>query len=1033
MHTCRHYGRKIKVGDTGFMETNKLLDCIEKSPFCVVFSLREKQTLAQYGRIVPFSIGQTVQDKEELSEFMYTIVSGEVRMIDERPDGTEISLGLLKEGDCFGWESGTKQSNQPVTYSAAGSVRLLAIPIEQLREVLSHNPGLEDLLATYASSRAVSMFLRRTSLLSSEDYQAVRTFLERMTVIHADKGEPIVREGDEGDAFYIIHSGHCEVVKEADGAVLNRLLSGDFFGELALLTGARRQATVVAVEPAQLFRLSKDDFDVMIVEYPALRTAIERISSNYVSKASKYDDDEEDQMHGAEAPSGQSAKPESVVKKGSRRFRLYKYPIRLQQNEMDCGPTCLAMVMAYYGSRIPINRIREQTEMSRSGSTLYGLMETAESLGLAAQGFTTQLDALSEIKLPAIAHWKGEHFIVVYEVTNKHVMVGDPAYGLEKKSRADFEAGWSGAILTLTPTDRLAASERMRSPVSRFAAYVTPNRKALIALLITSLLVQLTALMIPIVTQVIVDKVLVQEQSDLLRMLLVGMLALSLCYMVSNSFRTFLAARIALKIDIGMLGDFYKHLLSLPLSFFLARTIGDLTSRVGENQKIRRMLTTGAVQLLLDSLTIVIYGTLLFVYQVKLALIAFAILPCYIALVLLFSPLMRRNSRKQFEAEAESQTTMVEAIKLISTVKALAAEPTIRWKLMDKLQLALKQRIKAIRLLVVSETIADFIKMIGSSLVLYGGAVFVMRGQLTVGQFVAFLSVYFTVTQSITQMLQMLNDMMEVRVSMERIDDVFRANPEEPEPQHMRRLAALKGSIQFDNVSFRYSKDGPNILQQINLKIEPGQTVALVGRSGAGKSTFANLLTKLFAPSSGTIRIDGHDIRQIHAASLRRKIGIVQQENRVFRATIQDNIAIRFPSATLEEVEAAAKLAGAYDFIAALPLGFKTMIGEGGLSLSGGQLQRIAIARALLGEPGILIFDEATSALDSESERIIQQNMDRMLKGRTCLIIAHRLSTVQKADRIVVLDRGAVVESGSHAELIEAKGLYYYLISQQLS
>jgi len=1010
------------------METNKLLDCMEKSPFCSVFSLREKQTLAQYGRIIPFSIGQTVQDKNEGSAFMYIVVSGEVRMIDERSDGTEISLGLLKEGDCFGWEDGTKQANQSVFYCAAGSVRLLAIPIEKLREVLAHNPGLEDLLATYASSRAVSMFLRRTSLLSSEDYQAVRTFLERMTVVHAEKGEPIVREGDEGDAFYIVHSGHCEVVKEADGAVLNRLLPGDFFGELALLTGARRQATVVAVEPAQLFRLSKEVFDVMIVEYPALRTAIESISSNYVAKASKYDDDEEDQMDRSEVSFGQS-----VVKKGNRRFRLHKYPIRLQQNEMDCGPTCLAMVMAYYGSRIPINRIREQTEMSRSGSTLYGLMETAESLGLAAQGFTTQLDALSGMKLPAIAHWKGEHFIVVYEVTKKHVIVGDPAYGLEKKSKSDFEAGWSGAILTLTPTDRLASSERMRSPISRFIAYVAPNRKALISLLLTSLLVQLTALMIPIFTQVIVDKVLVNEQRDFLQMLLVGMLALSLCYIVSNSFRHFIAARIALKIDIGMLGDFYKHLLSLPLSFFLARTIGDLTSRVGENQKIRRMLTTGAVQLMLDSLTIVIYGTLMFVYHVKLAFIAFAIIPCYIALVLLFSPLMRRNSRKQFEAEAESQTTMVEAIKLISTVKALAAEPTIRWKLMDKLQLALKQRIKAIQLLVASETIADFIKMIGNSLVLYGGAVFVMRGQLTVGQFVAFLSVYIAVTQAITQMLQMLNDIMEVRVSMERIDDVFSANPEELEPQNMRRMAALKGNIQFENVSFRYSKDGPDILQQINLKIQPGQTVALVGRSGAGKSTFANLLTKLFAPSRGTIRVDGHDIRQIHAASLRRKIGIVQQENRVFRATIQDNIAIRFPSATLEEVEAAAKLAGAYDFIAALPLGFKTMIGEGGLSLSGGQLQRIAIARALLGEPGILIFDEATSALDSESERIIQQNMDTMLKGRTCLIIAHRLSTVQKADLIVVLDRGAVVETGSHTELIEARGLYYYLISQQLS
>ncbi len=1012
---------------------NRQLGYLEQVPFFSVLSLSEKQLLSRHAQLLRFTIGQTILEKDGIPQYLYCVISGAVRMIDERPDGTESSLGLLNDGDSFGWDGDAERPINPVAYSTAEDAQLLTVPVETLRELFSHHPELRQLFSTYMSSRAVTMFLRRTALLSSEDHQAVRKFLERMTVIQADKGQSIVRQGDEGDAFFIVHSGHCEVVKEEDGSVINRLIPGDFFGELALLTGARRKATVVAASAAQLFRLSKIDFDAMIVEHPALRTAIESISSNYASHASKYEDD--DVMEELAAASSQSVQWVEVERKHPRpaRFRLRKYPIRLQQNEMDCGPTCLAMVMAYYGSRIPIGRIREQTEMSRSGSTLYGLTETAESLGLAAQGFTTQPGALSRMKLPAIAHWKGEHFIVVYEVTDSHIIVGDPAYGLDRKSRAEFESGWSGAILTLTPTDRLASHERMRSPISRFIAYVTPNRNALLLLFATSLLVQLTALAIPIFTQVIVDKVLVGHQSDLLRILLVGMLALSGCYIVANSFRNFIAARIALKIDIGMLGDFYKHLLSLPLSFFLARTIGDLTSRVGENQKIRRMLTSGAVQLLLDCLTVLIYGTLMLVYHVKLSLIAFSILPCYAALVLLFSPLMRKNSRRQFEAEAESQTTMVEAIKLISTVKALAAEPAIRWKLMDKLQLSLKQRIKAIQLLVASETVADFIRTIGNALVLYAGAVFVMHGQLTVGQFVAFLSLYFTVTQSITQMLQMLNDMMEVRVSMERIDDVFMAHPEEPEPQNMRRLAALKGHIRFDDVSFRYSKDGPYILKRIQLNIEPGQTVAIVGRSGAGKSTFANLLTKLFAPSTGTIRIDGHDIRHIHAASLRRKIGIVQQENRVFRATIQDNIAIRFPSATLEEVEAAAKLAGAYDFIAELPLGFKTMIGEGGLSLSGGQLQRIAIARALLGEPGILIFDEATSALDSESERIIQTNMDAMLRGRTCLIIAHRLSTVQKADLIVVLDRGEIVETGSHAELIDAKGLYFYLVSQQLS
>ncbi len=511
------------------METNKYIGYVEQVPFFGVLSLDEKQMLSKHARMLAFSIGQTIQEKDDIPQYLYCVVSGEIRMIDERPDGSENSLGLLKDGDSFGWEGDEERPGNPVVYSAAGNARVLAIPIETLRELFAHNPGLKQLLVTYMSSRAVTMFLRRTELLSIEDHQAVRKFLERMTVIHAEKGQSIVRQGDVGDAFFIVHTGQCEVVNEEDGTVINRLISGDFFGELALLTGARRKATVIAAADAQLFRLSKNDFDAMIVQHPALRTAIESIAIHYVSETSKYDDD--DATGEIAAASSHAVRWAEIDRKRPFRFRWRKYPIRLQQNEMDCGPTCLAMVMAYYGSRIPINRIREQTEMSRSGSTLYGLMETAESLGLAGQGFTTRMDALSGMKLPAIAHWKGEHFIVVYEVTPKHVIVGDPAYGLERKTRADFEAGWSGAILTLAPTDRLAASERMRSPVSRFLAYVTPNRKALISLLVLSLLVQLTALMIPIVTQVIVDKALIKGQGDLLQALLVGMLALSLCYM----------------------------------------------------------------------------------------------------------------------------------------------------------------------------------------------------------------------------------------------------------------------------------------------------------------------------------------------------------------------------------------------------------------------------------------------------------------------------------------------------------------------
>jgi ATP-binding cassette subfamily B protein len=438
---------------------------------------------------------------------------------------------------------------------------------------------------------------------------------------------------------------------------------------------------------------------------------------------------------------------------------------------------------------------------------------------------------------------------------------------------------------------------------------------------------------------------------------------------------------------------------------------------------------------LLDLLTIVAYLGLMLAYSAELTLVAALFLPLYAALVLVITPVLQRQYREAFQRSAEAESHMVESVTGIGTVKAAAAERPVRWRFEGLMVRALNVQFRGALTSTAGYAAASVLQTLNALLLLWYGAGLVIAGRMSVGQLVAFNVLVLGVNRAILGVLDLWDEVQEVRVSLERLSDVFDAAPEEtPDGERvLDRLPPLQGYIRFDNVTFRYAERGDrNALQNVNLEIAPGQTVALVGRSGAGKSTFANLLLRLYEPTEGRITVDRFDIRQVSLASLRSQIGVVPQEVFLFSGTIRDNIAFGEPGATLEEVVGAAMLAGAHEFISELPLGYDTVIGERGQSLSGGQRQRIAIARALFKKPRILIFDEATSALDTESERAIQQNLDHILKNRTTLIIAHRLSTVRNADQIVVLDQGIIVETGTHDALMRQRGLYHYLISQQM-
>jgi ATP-binding cassette subfamily B protein len=989
----------------------------------------EVDRLAERFTLVRYRLGQVVCRAGEKSDAFFLVYEGRARVVAPAPDGGEVTVGMLTRGSHFGEHGLLRDAPRQYTVRAASELALLRLPEADFDRLLERRPELEAHFARHDSEIAILNFLKLYTVLAPLSPGEIRGLLGRMEVREFGAGEPIVREGDVGDAFYILRTGSARVVKDSEnGRVLGHLKPGDGFGELALLTGQARAASVVAKEPSSVFRLEKAQFDDLIARAPKLRDAFVTLASGYSRSV----------LRDEAAPARPAAEPAPAPDEAGEPFRprrARRYPALLQASETDCGAACLAMVLRFWGKNVAITRLRELAQVGREGTTLQALADAGEAVGLRARGVRAVYAHLEKAELPAVAHWEGFHYVVVYEARPDRVVLADPAVGLRRMRRDEFLAGWTGYLLLLTPTPMLRELTESRTTLGRYLPLIRPHRRLLAEILLASLLLQLFGLAMPVFTQLIVDKVLVHENRPLLDVLLLGMLVVALFQAATVSLRQYLLVHTTRRIDLEMLVAFYRHLLALPLRFFEERRVGDILKRFNENAKIRHLLTGRAVGVLLDLLTIVAYLGLMLAYSPDLTLVAALFLPLYAALVLVMTPVLQRQYREAFQRSAEAESHMVETVTGIGTVKAAAAERPVRWRFEGLMVRTLNVQFRGALTGTAGHAAASVLQTLNAVLLLWYGAGLVIAGRMSVGQLVAFNVLVLGVNRAILNVLDLWDEVQEVRVSLERLSDVFDAAPEET-PDGARaqdRLPPLQGYIRFDNVTFRYAARGDrNALQNVNLEIAPGQTVALVGRSGAGKSTFANLLLRLYEPTEGRIYVDRFEIRQVSLASLRSQIGVVPQEVFLFSGTIRDNIAFGEPGATLEEVVGAAMLAGAHEFISELPLGYDTVIGERGQSLSGGQRQRIAIARALYKKPRILIFDEATSALDTESERAIQQNLDHILKNRTTLIIAHRLSTVRNADRIVVLDQGVVVETGTHDALMRQRGLYHYLISQQM-
>jgi subfamily B ATP-binding cassette protein HlyB/CyaB len=680
------------------------------------------------------------------------------------------------------------------------------------------------------------------------------------------------------------------------------------------------------------------------------------------------------------------------------------------------------MLLRFHGVGADPAQIRHQ-----SGADVIGVAEMvrcARECGLKARELKTNWARLAKTPLPAIAVLKDGDFLLLGKVGDDKVVVQSTKTPRpELITKSDLEAIWDGRLVLMTRRANLAELTR-RFDVTWFLGAIHKYRHQLTEVLVASFFLQLFALASPLFFEVIIDKVLVHRSIGTLDVLVIGLLGIGLFETILGILRTYLFSHATNRIDVELGARLFQHLLALPTSYFQTRRVGDSVARVRELESIRNFLTSSALTLVIDLFFTFVFLGVMLLYSPLLTLVVVAGFPFYVGISAGATPRFRQLLDEKFKRGAESQAFLVESVTGVETLKAMAVEPQMQRRWEEQLAGYVASSFRVLRLGNTASNSVQFVNKAVMAGILYFGARLVISGDLTVGELVAFNMLAGRVSQPVLRLAQIWQDFHQARLSVDRLGDILNTVPEPRFNPARAALPAIRGDVTFDHVVFRYRIDGPEVLHDISFSVSAGQVIGIVGPSGSGKSTVTKLIQRLYIPERGRVLVDGVDLAMIDTSWLRRQVGAVLQENVLFNQSIRDNIALPDPAMPIERVIEAAKLAGAHDFILELPEGYDTIVGERGASLSGGQRQRIAIARALVTNPRILIFDEATSALDYESERIIQDNMQRIAQGRTVFVIAHRLSTVRRSDRIITIDRGRLVEDGTHEELITKGGRY---------
>ena len=718
-----------------------------------------------------------------------------------------------------------------------------------------------------------------------------------------------------------------------------------------------------------------------------------------------------------------------------------------QHDITDCGAACLATICKQNDYKIGITRIREVAGTDKQGTNVYGIIKAAETLGFSAKGVKGDKEAFfSEFPLPCIAHviMDGNllHYVVIHKITKKQVVIADPGAGIVKLTPEEFfgdvhkegkppKYQWSGVLILLVKSESFQTGDETKGLFQRFIHLLLPQKKLIIHIFIASLIYTILGILAAFYFKVLVDDILPDSLMKTLTTLSIGIIVLNIFKVILNAFRTHLLLYLSQKLDIALLLGYYRHVLELPMNFFGTRKVGEIVSRFNDASKVRDAISGATLTIMIDTLMAVAGAVILYLQNVQMFGITVIMVVLYLIIVLTFNKWYEQLNRKQMEDNSQLTSYLIESLNGIQTVKAYNAERKANRETEIKFVKLLKSIFDLSWVSNLQSSLKIFVELVGGVVILWVGSVCVIRGQITIGQLITFNSLLVYFLDPVKNLINLQPQMQTAVVAADRLGEILDLEAEKGENERKKLCPdSLSGDIVFKDISFRYGTR-QLVLEDINLTIKKGQKVAFVGESGSGKTTLSKLLLHLYKAESGNILINDNNIEDIQIEKLREKIAYISQETFLFSGSILDNLSLGLDYATMDDVIEATKSAQAHDFINELPLRYETRLEENGANLSGGQRQRLSIARAMLKKPDILIMDEATSNLDAITEKQLDKTISEYSENMTTIFIAHRLSTIKNCDQIFVMDKGRIIERGTHEELKRLGGKYSMLAKQQ--
>ncbi|PZO35217.1 MAG: type I secretion system permease/ATPase [Shackletoniella antarctica] len=969
------------------------------------------QQLLQTAQPLRYRVGQPLLRREVLTQQVVVILEGQARLLGYDPRTQQpVTLGRFDRGEMLGVIS-LIRGVPCETVIASSEVLALTLPSYTFLSLLNEYPefggAVRDRIYAIEAFDLVAEHAKAHALDVGDLKAKAQTVCDASTIVTLPSGPSDLAQLDPTLTWVL-----------SGGTVLNVPIGSTLGRDRQIEVLSPQGARLLGMTPAALAEALPEP---AAAEPEAVARTVEVLDVNNIPYATEANLTPQAQ----DAPPGQA--PERTPSRS--------YPFARGRGEVDGALACFDMLSQQFSMpfrRDVIRRILASQHERMGQLSLPICGSVSEMMGLKTQLVRVPVGAFGRLNTPCLIRWQ-ESFAVVYETSEKAYVLGDPEVGIIRRTPESFAEVWgeSGEVLLLEPTRE---TPQQKFGLQWFWPSIQKYRWVLIEVFVASFFVQLFGLANPLMVQIIIDRVIVQNSVDTLQVLGVFLVVVAIFEALLTSLRTYLFVDTTNRIDMALGSEIIDHLFRLPLRYFDKRPVGELSSRINELENIRSFLTGTALTVVLDAVFSVLYIVVMFIYSWLLTLVALATIPLFVLVTVLASPIVRRQLRIKAERNASTQSLLVESLSGIQTVKAQNIELRTRWKWQERYAEYVSAGFNTVLTSTTANSASNFLNKLSALLVLWVGAYLVLEGQLTLGQLIAFRIISGYVTAPILRLAQLWQNFQETALSLERLSDII-DHPQETDADDANQIPMpeIAGQVTFENVAFRFAPSGPLQLASVSLEFPAGIFIGVVGQSGSGKSTLMKLLPRLYELESGRILIDNYDIGKVELHSLRRQIGIVPQDSLLFEGTMQENISLTNPDAEASVIIEAAKIACCHDFIMDLPLGYNTRVGERGSNLSGGQRQRVAIARTILQNPRLLILDEATSALDYDTEHQVSMNLKAWAGGRTVFFITHRLNTIQQSDQILVMDQGSAVELGTHAELMELQGRYFTLYQQQLS